>query len=524
MPLAPGAAPMRALALLPLLALALAGCLGATEPAPGLALPGGALAPSRLLCIEDVCNFEATVEPEDRQANELSVAVNPLDPRNIIATGKDYTPAYAGDCTYAAIYTTLDGGLTWTNQNLPGSPWRRLDDPNEPETPFTRYWCATDPVVAFGPDGTAYWTVMPYQCDRASGSKLGREFVPGSGVGLPQGGLNDWLFTCSAMYVLVSEDGGLTWPLDRVRRIAEGPFISHDKQWLATSPDGGVLLCWDFRDVKTYPGGAATSQIPAEQAQGEHVTLCSRSDDQGRTWTEPITVGDWGFYPWIDFDARGRAWMAVVTGNGPGTVRVGRSDDGGLTWGTFADVAPFENSPHANEYGWPTPQNSAFRIVAAPSLAVDRSSGPHAGRVYVTFFDHAAGNGDVFVSWSDDGLAWSAPMRVHDDGASPHDQVYPAISVGPDGTVDVTWYDRRDDPANYLLHVYHTWSRDGGQTWAPNTRISTAPTDERHSHHQNGMVFIGDYRDNDSHALGATTVWVDTRHGKADVFVATVQR
>ncbi|HET6404487.1 MAG TPA: sialidase family protein [Candidatus Thermoplasmatota archaeon] len=490
---------MRAFA--PLVLLLLAGCV---------ALPGadrGAL--TTAVCDPARCDVLATVDPPTRQANELSVAVNPLDPRNIIATGKDYTPDEAGDCTWAGIYTTKDGGATWKNQNVPGSPWKRLRDPSTPATPFSKFWCVTDPVVAFGPDGRAYWTVMPYQCDPATGSKTGR------GV-LPQGGLNDWAWSCSAMYVLVSDDGGETWPVEKARMVAEGARLVHDKQWLAVSPDARtVLLCWDFQ------GPASTT--PSEPVvEPEYGVVCSVSRDRGESWSRFEVASRRGAYPWVEFDADGRAWMILTEGFEEGRFLALSSDDG-LSWSEPVEFASFVNGPERNEYGWPTLRGSGFRIVPTASLAIDRSDGEHRGRLYVAYFDHAAGHGDAMLTWSDDGKMWSPPARVNDDAADA-DQFMPAVSVGPDGTVDVSWQDRRDDAHNRLFHTYYAYSTDGGVTFSRNLRVSAVASDEAHSHHQNGMVFLGDYRDSDSVRGAATFVWVDTRAGKADVRVATVER
>ncbi|HWG89795.1 MAG TPA: sialidase family protein [Candidatus Thermoplasmatota archaeon] len=502
---------MRALAALALAVLVLpafAGCL--TDSATAPQVPSPALLPATVQCpVAELCNLIATAEP-DRQSNELSVAVNPLDPKNIIATGKDYKPSEAGDCTWAGIYTTKDGGLTWKQQNVPGSPWKRLQDPTTPITPFSKYWCATDPVVVFGPDGTAYWTVMPYQCDAVSGSKTGR------GI-LPQGGFNDWAFTCSSMFVLVSTDGGETWPIEKVREVATGPQLVHDKQWIAVSPDGNtVVLCWDFA------GGASTTP-DNPVANPAAAVVCTHSKDKGDTWTQFADTKVGGLFPWIEFGPDGRLWMVTTNGFESGDFQVSSTTDL-VNWEPPVKVGTFVNGEGRNEYGWPTLKGSSFRVVPVASLAVDRSTGPYSGRIYVTYFDHAAGNGDTLLVWSDDGKTWSAPVRVNDDGDSPHDQFMPVVSVGPDGTVDVSWQDRRDDPGNHLFHTYYAYSVDGGVTFSPNLRVTDVMSDEQYSHHQNGMIFLGDYRDSDSVAGAATFIWVDTRNQKADAVVATVAR
>jgi photosystem II stability/assembly factor-like uncharacterized protein len=455
-------------------------------------------------------DVSSTTSPATRQANELSVAVNPLDPNNIIATGKDYTPDQAGDCVWAGIYATKDGGKTWKDQNVPGSPWHRQQSPTDPLTPFSSFFCVTDPVVRFGPDGTAYWVVQPYQCDPLSGSKTGR------GV-LPMGGMNDWAYTCSAMYVLVSTDGGLTWPLDKARELGTGAGgLPHDKPWIDVAPDNSkVLVCWDYGGPESTTSDPTAPYTPAD---GNGV-VCTVSTDKGASWSRFALATDKGGFPWLDFDGTSRAWMAIA---GADKIYVLSSTDG-VKWSDPVAVGSFKVPSSTQEYGWPVLDGSAFRIVPYGAIGVDKSTGPHANRVYVAWFDHSTGKGVILTSWSDDGKTWSPPHVVSDLGGKA-DQFLPALSVGPDGTVDVSWLDRRDDPNNHLYTAYYAYSLDGGQTFSDAVRVGTQLSDERYSHHQNGMIFLGDYRDMGSVKGAASMTWVDTRNQKADAFVATVLR
>ena len=57
--------------------------------------------------------------------------------------------------------------------------------------------------------------------------------------------------------------------------------------------------------------------------------------------------------------------------------------------------------------------------------------------------------------------------------------MFPALAAAPDGRLTAIWLDRREDPANRLYHVYSRTSLDGGLTWGPGTRVTSAPSDPR---------------------------------------------
>lgn len=78
-----------------------------------------------------------------------------------------------------------------------------------------------------------------------------------------------------------------------------------------------------------------------------------------------------------------------------------------------------------------------------------------------------------------------------DDPARKASQYVPAVSVAPDGRVDVGWYDFRNDGffspgaegnmgsavGQRYWDVYQTYSRDAGRTWSSNLRVTSSSVD-----------------------------------------------
>ena len=143
-------------------------------------------------------------------------------------------------------------------------------------------------------------------------------------------------------------------------------------------------------------------------------------------------------------------------------------------------------------------------------MAIDRSTTPSRGDVYLAFHDGSAvrtpdigldtgfyGFADAMVSRSPNGGAsWDAPVKVNDNVELGFgtDQYQPGVAVDRVGRVASCFYDRRDDPANFMIDRFCAVSVDGGQTWSANTRHtarSFAPI-----HATDGLidpVYMGDY-------------------------------
>lgn len=105
------------------------------------------------------------------------------------------------------------------------------------------------------------------------------------------------------------------------------------------------------------------------------------------------------------------------------------------------------------------------------SLAVDSSSGPFRDRLYFVCTNREQ-NGIYLHHSADRGEKWSDRVRVH-QAQNDTMRKTPTVAVNKDGVVAVTWYERVD-PTRKCWDIYFAASLDGGQTFLPEVRVSTA--------------------------------------------------
>ena len=396
-------------------------------------------------------------------------AVDPRRPEVMVVAGRVDAPRL--DCTLA---------LTTTG----GDAWRPLELPPAPEA-TNCFW----PAVAFDGDGNLLVLYTP----------------TGGPFNLPTA---LWLQRFTPEFAADGPPVRVAGPLTFQPRLAvEGRRVL--VAWIAAS---------DVRATKFLGFGPPPNPI-----------LLARSEDGGRTFAAPVTVGDpnrLAVQPTLLAGPDGQVVVgALDLGQdldtyqtrhegrsgpppaGPWQVILWRSADGGATFGPATTVAG----------GIVPPQRVLIDLAPAPAFAVD----PARSRVYAAW----ESGRDVLVSWSGDaGETWTTPQRL---GPSAGGQFLPGIGVAPDGRVDLAYYDRSRDPEDVLAEVVLASSTDGGRSFV-STVVSDHCFDSMVGSFNGDDVMLGSHLAVMSHADAATVVWPDTTRGNrtnniVDLVSATVE-
>ncbi|MFN7998392.1 MAG: sialidase family protein [Bryobacteraceae bacterium] len=170
-----------------------------------------------------------------------------------------------------------------------------------------------------------------------------------------------------------------------------------------------------------------------------------------------------------------------------------------------------------------------------PVLACSHGHSPN--RLYLVWVskDPSGGENVHLSNSSDKGETWSLPVRVNESaGESNTAARIPTVAVDDSGTVGVTWIDRRAVPASKCSNMFFAASRDGGQSFLANVRISEAETCADAKGNQlpfgDGKTTVGERWEAGGDYFGlvaaGTTfhaVWADTRSGAYQLWHTTIR-
>jgi hypothetical protein len=389
---------------------------------------------------------------------EPDVAVSPRDPRIAIAVAHDsrFPDGGAVDISYT---WTHDGGRSWHHAPMPfltkaaGGTWDRV----------------SDPVAAFGPDGTVYVSTLLFNVDSCP----------------------------TAVGVSRSTDGGRTFERPVLAHFSATCAVSDDKNWLVvdTSPRsphlGRLYQFWT-----PFLGDEEGNAFASPQA-------LRWSDDRGKHWSRTVNVSPTDVFTqnsqpmiqpdgtitdaYLNFGADGgregpEAREARETdvqrpdaAEAPeGDLMVARtSHDGGATWSPEITIT--------HDAG----EGPAGIRCCLPSGTAD----PRTGRLYAAW--ESATPDTVALSTSRDGRHWSAPIRVNRESAPGLDHVNVDVSAFA-GRVVVSYGSRNTTVENgRFVQQRVSVSRDGGAHF--DRPISVGPASDLRFAAQADGAFPGDY-------------------------------
>ncbi|MBV9670008.1 MAG: exo-alpha-sialidase, partial [Acidobacteriales bacterium] len=233
--------------------------------------------------------------------------------------------------------------------------------------------------------------------------------------------------------------------------------------------------------------------------------VISQSTDGGATWSGPVEVERVPGLPRDDNGAN-EGFSGAVAPDGTlyavwaeGThIVLTSSKDEGKTFAAARDV--IETAPLMYAVQGFSRGNGFPNIAAGPD-----------GALYVAWSDYRNGDVDVFLSRSKDrGVTWSAAQRVNDDAVHDgSDQFYQWLSVDPkDGSVNLIFYDRREDANNSKTLVTLARSEGGGAPFR-NYRWAEKPFVARDE-------FMGDYSGIAAYGGRVYGVWTEAATAQSE--------
>ena len=407
----------------------------------------------------------------DLRSNEPTIAVNPINPNNIVAANFDQGRQ--------RLKISTDGGATFpiavSAVLVTGQTFTQGDD-----------------SLAFDSQGRLFWSFL--SGGTPSGPNVVVEQVDP---------INGTVIAGSARLVATS---------------------NLDKAWIAADANpaspfaNNLYIVWtDFnqsnapiRFARSTDHGATWTTLAGNlSAAGE-----------GFTWPPEVAVG-----------SNGDVWAAwhMNSTTATGGVRLRRSTDGGVTFGP--ELIPFPNGTAAVTGNGATGvankitgMHMWLQGAVQPRILPDPA---RANAIYIVCANDPDGfsptndPSDIVIARStDNGATWT--RATISQGAAGDSEIMPSASIDASGRIAVSWYDNRRrltvadalGGTHFLLDLYTTTSVDGGVTFSAPARlndVSFDPEANAPDRFGNHTLRIGEYNGLAIGADRAHAVWTGNR-------------
>ena len=295
----------------------------------------------------------------------------------------------------------------------------------------------------------------------------------------------------SAIGVWRSDNGGLTWAGPTIVASQNGGGYYTDKPSIAVSWHSGTLgnvyVTWTNLDTNNVNGTSI---------------WVARSTDGGLSFPHRTVITyDNAHMPSVAVNTQTGAVYSVWVNNRFEDIRFAQSTNAGTSFGPHEVVA--EGQQIRNAIQGNATLNGGVRAPTIPMIRYNWVT----QRLVVTW--HAGdANTDIWYGYRPCSAncnywGWEWPKVVNDN--TTRDQFMPALDFNSSGNTVITFYDRRNDPANILYQEFFAYTDSTGVRLEANKQIGTLTSDPRNT-------FIGDYQDVWDHHYpdgeSATTSWI----------------
>lgn len=302
-----------------------------------------------------------------------------------------------------------------------------------------------------------------------------------------------------------SLNGGMTW-------LPGVPAFGGDKQWFSVDRTGGagtghLYQHWSY---------SASCCFPAD---------FTRSTNNAASFESPLSIPDPKFQFGTTTIGPDGTFYVVGSDYGFGGHAIARSKNAkNVAITPTFDLVTGVDLGGYTAFGGVNP----IGLLGQTWIASDHSMGPTRGTLYVlsTVVNEQSPNAtDVHIVRSvDGGATWSRRVRVNDDESSGAWHWFGAISVAPNGRVDATWFDTRNDPSDpsdpVFSELFFASSFDQGRTWKPG--IAVSPPFNHYLGYPQGSEKLGDYTHMISDNGGANLAYAATFNGGQDVYFVRI--